>query len=124
MASSSSESPCASNLFQLLQAACQPDPRRHRHIGKAGLPISDADFADVYVANRVQRDAVRRQEFAGLEAGTIVAQPGDALALGVDDGQARAEVGDLAIDGHAGAELADDEIRMLAAAAMQGAGPV
>ena len=54
----------------------------------------------------------------------FAAEPGDALALGIDDGQARPEIGHLEIDGHAWAELADDEGRMLAAAAMQRAGAV
>src|ERR1700686_2537119 len=71
------------DFLQLLQAA---NDRRHRRIRKAGLPVGDADFAEIDVALRIQRDAVRCEEFAGLEARTILAaEPRDALSLGVDD---------------------------------------
>src|SRR6185295_5292001 len=114
------------NSLQLLQAARRRYFRWHRRIRKTGLPVGDADFADIDVAARVQRDAVRRQEFSGLEAGTVLAaEPRDALALGVDDGQARPEIWHLPIDRHAGAELADNEVRVVRpAAATQRAGPV
>src|ERR1700687_1954334 len=109
-------------FFQFLKTA---NHRRHWRIREAGLPVGDADFADIDVALRIQRDAVRREEFAGLEAGTVLAaEPGDALSLGVDDAQARAQIRHLAIDRHAGAKLANDEIRLPTAAAMQRAGPV
>src|SRR5262249_649770 len=63
---------------------------------------------------------MRREELADLDPGTMLAaEPRDALALGVDKGKARAEIGHFQIDGHAGAELADDEGRLLAAAATQ-----
>src|ERR1700704_4667047 len=90
------------DFLQLLQAA---NDRRHRGIRKAGLPVGDADFAEIDVALRIQRDAVRRQEFAGLQPWTVfAAEPRDALAFGVDDGQARAQIRRLQIDRHAGAE--------------------
>jgi len=73
----------------------------------------------------IQRDAVRREEVAGLEARAVLAaEPGNAAAPGVDDGQARTQIRRIEVDRHAGAEFADDEIRMLAAAAMQRAGPM
>src|SRR3984885_16110737 len=82
--------------LQLLQAA---NHRGHRRIRKAGLPVGDADFADIDVAFGIERDAMRRQELAGLEAGTVfAAEPRDALALEVDEGQARAQIGHLAVD--------------------------
>lgn len=61
---------------------------------------------------------------AGLDTWTILpAEPRDALAPGIDDRQARAEIGHLAVDLRVrDRELADDEIRMLAAAAVQRAG--
>src|ERR1700730_14072468 len=78
------------DFLQLLQAA---NDRRHRRIRKAGLPVGDADFAEIDVAPRIQRDAVRCEEFAALEARTILAaQPRDALSLGVDDGQPGAQI--------------------------------
>src|SRR5205814_1808442 len=46
------------------------------------------------------------------------------LALAVDEGQARPDVRVGAVDGHAGAELADDEFLARAPAAPQRAGPV
>src|SRR4029077_12627229 len=49
----------------------------------------------------------------------FAAEPGDTLALAVNDGQARAQVWNPAIDRHARTEFADDEIWMRAAAAMQ-----
>src|SRR5712692_8990557 len=110
------------DFLQLLQAA---NDRRHRRIRKAGLPVGDADFAEIDVALRIQRDAVRCEEFAGLEARTVLAaEPCDALSLGVDDGQAGAQIGRLQVDRHARTKLADAEIRLPAAAAMQRAGPV
>src|SRR6202163_401880 len=110
------------DFLQLLQAA---NDRRHRRIRKAGLPVGDADFAEIDVALRIQRDAVRCEEFAGLEARTILAaEPRDALSLGVDDGQAGAQIWRLQVDRHARTQLADNEIRLPAAAAMQRAGPV
>src|SRR4029077_2364036 len=61
-----------------------------------------------------------RQELAGLLAGPVLAtQPRDGLALLVDDGEPRADVGVLAVDRHAGPELADDEAGTLASAAVE-----
>src|SRR5581483_9569688 len=69
---------------------------------------------------------MRREEFADLDPRTMfAAEPRDALAFGVDEGEPRAEIGHLEIDGHAGAELADDEGRLLSApATTQRARPV
>src|SRR5260370_24514109 len=108
------------NLFQLLQAA---HDFRQRRVLKTRAPVGDADFADIDVVLRIQREPVRREEFAGLEAGAVLAaKPRDPLALGVNDGQARTQIRYLAIDRHARAELANDKIRLLAAAAMQRTG--
>src|SRR6202163_2516402 len=110
------------DFLQLLQAA---NDRRHRRIWKAGLPVGDADFAEIDVALRIQRDAVRREEFAGRKAWTfLAAEPCNALSLGVDDGQAGAQIWRLQVDRHARTKLADNEIRLPAAAAVQRAGPV
>src|SRR5450755_1176269 len=110
------------DFLQLLQAAYD---RRHRRIRKTGLPVGDADFAEIDVALRIQCDAVRCKEFAGLKAGTILAaEPCNALSLGIDDGQARAQIWRLQVDRHARTQLADNEIRLPAAAAMQRAGPM
>src|SRR6185295_12871177 len=82
-------------------------------------------FADIDVTLRIHRDAVRREKFAGLQPRAVLAaEPGDAVTLGVDDREPWAEIGHLAIDRQAGTELADNEIRLLAAAAAQRAGPV
>src|SRR5258708_39876689 len=108
------------NLFQLLQAAHH---LRHRRVRKTRAPVGDADFADIDVALRIQREAVRREEFAGLDARAVLAaKPRDPLALGVNDGQARTQTRHLAIDRHARAGLANDKIPLLAAAAMQRTG--
>src|ERR1700687_3198272 len=105
------------NFFQFLQTA---NHRRHWRIRKAGLPVGDADFADIDVALGIQRDAVRCEELAGLEAWTVfAAAPRDALSLVIDDAQARTEIRHLTIDRQGGPELANDKIRRLAAAAMQ-----
>src|SRR3954453_21138602 len=112
-------------LLQLLQTAADFQLRRHRRIRKAGLPVGDADFADINIAFRIHCDAVRREEFAGFQPRAVLAaEPGDAVALGVDDREPWAEIGHLAIDRQAGTEFADDEIRLFAAAAAQRAGPV
>src|SRR5439155_10139260 len=92
---------------------------------KAGLPVRDTDLAGIDVTFRIQRDAVRRQEFpAGNTRAVLAAEPRDALALGVHDRQPWSEIGHLAVDGQARAELADHEGRALAAATAQRAGPV
>src|SRR5258708_6576125 len=107
----------SSHLFQLLDAA---HDRRHRRIGKAGLPVGDADFADVNIALGVEREAVRREELADIEPGPILAaEPPDLLALRVHEGEARADIPVVPVHRHAGAKLADDEVRLLAAAATQ-----
>ena len=55
----------------------------------------------------------------------LAAEPGDPVALGIDDREPWAEIGHLAVDRQAGPEFADDERRLLAAtAAAQRAGPV
>src|SRR4029077_6318015 len=61
------------DLFQLLQAAMPANLGRHLGIGKARVPIGDADLADIDVATRVQRDAVGGEEFAGLKSGAVLA---------------------------------------------------
>src|SRR5882757_4862527 len=111
------------NLLQLLQAARDAHFRRHRHVRKAGLPVGDADFAEIDVAPGIDRDAVRREEFSGLDARTVLAtETRDAVALGVDDGEPWPEVGRLSIHVHPGTEFADDETCLLAATAAQRAG--
>ena len=111
-----------SDLLQLLQAA---NHSRHRRFRKAGLPVGDADFADIDVAFRIQRDAVRREKFAGIETGAVfTAEARDPISLAVEDAQARAEIGRGAVDRHPRAELAHNEIRLLPSAAMQRAGAV
>src|SRR5665213_3445000 len=108
--------------LQLLQAA---NHGWHRRIRKAGLPVGHADFADIDVAPRIHCDAMRSEELTGRKAGTVLTtEPRDTLALAINDGQARAEVRNPAIDRHARSEFADNEIGMLAAAAMQRAGTV
>src|SRR5436190_11814484 len=112
----------SAHLLQLLQGA---DRARHRLVGEAGLPVGVGDLADVDVAFGIERQAVRGDELAGLGPGALLAaEPGDQLALAVDDGKARAQVGRLEIDGHAGSQLADDERGLLAATAIEAARPV
>src|SRR4051794_30066593 len=43
------------NLLQLLQAARHADLGRHWRIRKAGLPVGDADFAEIDVTLRIDR---------------------------------------------------------------------
>src|SRR5262249_40138130 len=113
------------DFFQLLQAAALAHFRWHWRLWKARLPVGDADLADIDVASRVERQPVRRQEFSSLDAwAMLAAAPRNAFALGIHDGQARAEIGHFEIDGHAWAEFTDYEIGMLAAATMQRAGTV
>src|ERR1043165_932553 len=88
-------------------------------------PVGVARLADINVAARIDGEAVRRQELAGLLAGPVLAaKAGDRLALLVDDGEPRADVGVLAVDRHAWPQLADDEARVPAAAAIERARPV
>src|SRR5437762_13725122 len=109
MKSSQDES---SDLFQLLDAA---HDRWHRRIGKAGLPVGDADFADIDVALGVEREPVRREELADLEPRPILAaESPDLPTLRIHDGEARADIPVLPVHRHAGAKFADDEVRLLA----------
>src|SRR5262249_48632226 len=55
------------NLLQFLQTPFHPYLRGHLGVRKTRLPVGDADFADIDVALGIHRDAVRREEFAGLE---------------------------------------------------------
>src|SRR5260370_25839502 len=90
-------------------------------------PVGVAHLADIDVALAVDGEAVRRQEAAGLLPGTVLAaEPRDHAALLVDDGESRTDIGVLAVDAHAGPQLADDEFRILAAAgaAIERTGPV
>ena len=60
------------------------------------------------------REAVRRDELAGLECRPCVPpRRASSLPLVVDDADARAEIGHVAVDRHARAELADIEDRAL-----------
>src|SRR5689334_10728249 len=88
-------------------------------------PVGVAHLANIDVPARIDGEPVRRQEFAGFLTGTVLtAKACDGLALLVDDGEPRADVGVLAVDRHAGPELADDEAGILAAAAVERARPV
>src|SRR6266849_2603677 len=80
-------------------------------------PVGVAHLADIDVALRIDGEAVRRQELAGLLAGPVLAaQPRDGLALFVDDAEPRPDIGVLAVDRHARPQLADDEVGVLATA--------
>jgi hypothetical protein len=84
-----------------------------------------ADLADVDVAARVDREPVRRDELPVLEARPRpAAEARDEPALAVDDGEARSDVGLIAVHRHPRPELADDELRFRPAAAVQAARPV
>src|SRR5262245_1960790 len=105
------------DLLQLLQRAQRS---RHRLVREARAPIGVGDLADINVAPRIQSEAMRGEKLAGLEPGAILAaEAGDQLALGVDDGEARAQVGRPKVDAHARPQLADHESRHLAAAAVE-----
>src|SRR5216683_8096656 len=76
-------------------------------------PVGVAHLADIDAALAVDGEAMRRQEAAGLLARTMLAaQPRDQPTLLVDDGEPRPQVGVLAVDRHAGSQLADDECRI------------
>src|ERR1051325_5183165 len=110
------------HALQLLQAAYH---LRHRRIREAGLPVGDADFAQIDIALGVERDPVGREEFAAIEPGPVLAaEPADLLSLRIHNREARPDVSVLPVHRHAGAELADDEARLSAPAAAQGTGPV
>src|SRR4051794_35000874 len=104
--------------LQLLQTSRRAHRGRHLLIRKAGLPVGDADLADIDVAPGIQRDAVRRQEFSARNArARLAAEPRDAVAFRVHDREPRAEIGHLAVDGQARTEFPDDEGRAFAATA-------
>src|SRR3954469_7869655 len=110
-----------SHLLQLLETAHDGG---HRRVGKARLPVGDADLADVDVACGVERETVRGEEFADRKTGAILAaEARNFLSLSIHDGQARPDILVFEVDRHAGTELADDEVRFAdPAAAAQRAG--
>src|SRR5258708_430734 len=75
-------------LFELLQRAHAPGDLL---VGEEARKIGVAHLADVDVAARVDGEAVRRDELAGLEP-RPVAEAREHLALAVDEGQARPDV--------------------------------
>src|SRR5258708_26819657 len=96
------------HLLELLQGAQE---LRHRHAGVGAGPVGVAHLADIDVALAVDGEAVRRQEAAGLLAGTMLAaQPRDQPALLVDDAEPRANLGVLAVDWHARSQFPDDDL--------------
>src|SRR5262245_30676734 len=113
----------STHFFQLLQRA---HAKGNRHlVGAEARVFGVADLADVDVAVRVDGEAMRGDKFSGLKSGTrFSSQPRDRLALVVDEREARADVGMRAVHGEAGSELADEELRVLSAAAEQAAGAV
>src|SRR5579871_3835878 len=114
--------PASVDLLQLLQRA---QVLGHRRAGMRARPVGVAHLADIDAALGIDGQTVRREELARLLARPMLAaQALDRLALPVDDGEARADVGVPGVDRHAGAELADDEVRILAAAAVERARPV
>ena len=84
-----------------------------------------AHFADVDVAARIDREAVRRDEFPGLESRSrLASEPRDELALAIHDRQAGPDVRVVPVHRRRRTELADDESGLAAAAAVEAAGPV
>src|SRR5687768_15741428 len=109
-------------LFQLLQRAHAPADLLLREEARV---LGVAHLADVDVAARIEGEAVRRDEFARLEARAVLAaQASQQLAFLVDERESRTEVGMLAVDAHSRAQLADHELRSRAAAAVERARPV
>src|SRR5262249_11587433 len=111
------------HLLELLQRAQELRPWL---AGMGVAPVGVAHIAHIDVAAAVAGKPVRRQETARLLAGTLfAAETGDHRALLVDNAEAWPEVGMLGVHRHARPQLADDEVRILAAAAaIESARPV
>src|SRR5215813_1817168 len=76
--------------LQLLQRA---DGAWHRPIREARFPIGVGHLADIDVASPIQRQAVRGNEPAGLQSGTIRStKAGNQRALRINNRKARAQV--------------------------------
>src|SRR5262245_58556262 len=83
-------------LTQPLQLLQRTDGLGFRRLGETGLPVGVGDLANVDVALGVEGEPVRRQELAGFQPRSVLAaEAGHQLALGIDDRQARPEVGCL-----------------------------
>src|SRR3954447_12451162 len=96
----------SAHLHQLLQAA--QTGRQFFALGAdAAAPIGEGDLADIDVAARVDGDAVRRDELAGIEPGMRVAEPRQKLARVGIDADPRAAIRQVDIDRHVGTDLAD-----------------
>src|SRR6266436_9011436 len=87
----------SAHLHQLLQA---PQPGRDRLAlgADAAAPIGEADFADIDVAARIDREPVRRDELAGLEPGMRVAEARQEFALMGVDADPRTAIRDIDVD--------------------------
>src|SRR3984957_2157017 len=81
----------------------------------AAAPIGEADLADIDVAAGIHRDAVRRDELAGVEPGMEVAEPGQQFAHMAVDADPGPAIRPLDIDRHVRPDLADIEPRMVGA---------
>src|SRR5579864_4977298 len=66
----------------------------------AAAPIGVADLADINVAARIDRDAVRRDELAGVEPGMLVPEPRQQLALMGVDADPRPTARQIDVDRH------------------------
>src|SRR5215813_2804599 len=80
-------------------------PRRRLVLAALG----PRNLRDVHVAARVGDHAMRRDELARLLPGELPAEARDLLALGIEHGDARAEIWHGLVDGQAMAELAHVE---------------
>src|SRR4029453_18397030 len=93
-------------LDELLEAT---KPGRGRLVLVAIAPVGEGDLADIDVAARIDRQAVRRHELTRLDAGRANAQPRQHLTLVAVDADPRSDVRHVVIDAHAAADLANVE---------------
>src|SRR5579862_10003258 len=103
----------SAHLDQLLQA---PEARRQLFAAGAhpATPIGERDLADIDVAARVDAQAVRRDELAGLQPGMGMAEPRQEFALMGVDADPRPAIRQVDVDRHVGADLADEKAAVLA----------
>src|SRR5689334_10606797 len=76
-------------------------------------PICPGDLADVNIAARIHREAVRRDELAGGGSADLVTEAADELSTVVDDAHSRSEIRNVAIDRLRRAEFANVADRLM-----------
>src|SRR6516225_4087459 len=88
--------------------------RRTRYVREDLRPAGPRHLADIDIAMRVDRQSVRRKEFAEIGSSRGLSETADQLTLIVDDADSWPDIRDVAADRRGRADLADIKDRLVA----------